>query len=69
MTRLRIYGIAQDACVRALWMAKELGLDYEHIPIEIGARGRASPTRRCGSGASHAGRANGRRRRLPRMEG
>ena len=40
---LRIYGIARTRAFRALWMAKELGLDYEHIPIEIGKAGAASP--------------------------
>jgi glutathione S-transferase len=33
---LRIYGIARTRAFRALWMASELGLDYEHLPIEIG---------------------------------
>jgi glutathione S-transferase len=36
---LRIYGIARTRAFRALWIAKELGLDYEHIPIEIGSAG------------------------------
>jgi glutathione S-transferase len=35
MARLRIYGIARTRAFRALWMASELGLDYEHVPIEI----------------------------------
>jgi glutathione S-transferase len=35
MPRLRIYGIARTRAFRALWMANELGLDYEHLPIEI----------------------------------
>ena len=39
MSRLRIYGIARTRAFRALWIAKELGLDYEHVPIEIGAAG------------------------------
>jgi glutathione S-transferase len=43
MARLRIYGIARTRAFRALWMANELGLDYEHIPIEIGARGARQP--------------------------
>jgi glutathione S-transferase len=38
-SKLRIYGIARTRAFRALWIAKELGLDYEHIPIEIGAAG------------------------------
>jgi glutathione S-transferase len=36
---LRIYGIARTRAFRALWIAKELGLDYEHIPVEIGSAG------------------------------
>jgi glutathione S-transferase len=40
---LRIYGIARTRAFRALWMANELGLDYEHSPIEIGAAGARSP--------------------------
>jgi glutathione S-transferase len=39
MSKLRIYGIARTRAFRALWIAKELGLDYEHVPIEIGAAG------------------------------
>lgn len=39
MSRLRIYGIARTRAFRALWMAKEIGLDYEHIPIEVGQAG------------------------------
>ena len=30
---LRIYGIAASRAIRALWMAEELGLAYEHVPI------------------------------------
>jgi glutathione S-transferase len=36
---LRIYGIARTRAFRALWVAKELGLEYEHVPIEIGSAG------------------------------
>src|SRR5712692_7777385 len=39
MSGLRIYGIARTRAFRALWITKELGLDYEHVPIEIGAAG------------------------------
>src|SRR5712691_3594325 len=39
VSRLRIYGIARTRAFRALWIAKELGLDYEHIPVEIGEAG------------------------------
>src|SRR5438270_6384062 len=30
---LKIYGIPRSRAFRTLWMAKELGLDYENIPI------------------------------------
>jgi glutathione S-transferase len=43
MSRLRIYGIARTRAFRALWIAKELGLDYEHVPIEIGVAGARQP--------------------------
>jgi glutathione S-transferase len=43
MSRLRIYGIARTRAFRALWMAEELGLDYEHLPIEIGDAGARKP--------------------------
>jgi glutathione S-transferase len=40
---LRIYGIARTRAFRALWIARELGLDYEHIPVEIGQAGARQP--------------------------
>ena len=43
MSHLRIYGIARTRAFRALWIAEELGLDYEHMPIEIGAAGARQP--------------------------
>ena len=43
MPNLRIYGIARTRAFRALWMAEELGLAYEHLPIEIGDAGARSP--------------------------
>lgn len=43
MSRLRIYGIARTRAFRALWMAAELGLPYEHLPIEIGEAGARAP--------------------------
>jgi len=43
MSRLRICGVARTRAFRALWIANELGLDYEHIPIEIGAAGARKP--------------------------
>lgn len=40
---LRIYGIARTRAFRALWIAGELKLDYEHLPIEIGEAGARAP--------------------------
>ena len=38
MSKLRICGVARTRAFRALWRAEELRLDYEHVPLEIGAR-------------------------------
>jgi glutathione S-transferase len=38
-TGLRIYGVARTRAYRALWVAEELGLPYQHLPIEIGDAG------------------------------
>ncbi len=51
---LKIYGVARSRAFRTLWMAKELGLDYEHIKVDfatgdtrtLGASG-AQPERAC----------------------
>src|SRR6201996_3657021 len=43
MSGLRIYGIARTRAFRALWVAMELGLDFEHLPIEITDAGAKSP--------------------------
>ena len=43
MSGLKIYGLPRTRAFRALWMAKELGLDYEHIPVETGMRGARLP--------------------------
>jgi glutathione S-transferase len=32
---LKIYGIARSRTARVLWMAKELGLDYEHVKVDF----------------------------------
>ncbi len=41
--QLRIYGVARTRAFRALWMAQELKLPYEHLPIEIGTAGARAP--------------------------
>jgi glutathione S-transferase len=43
MSNLRIYGIARTRAFRALWVAEELRLAYDHLPIEIGDAGAKSP--------------------------
>ena len=32
---LKIYGVARSRTFRTLWMAKELGLDYEHVKVDF----------------------------------
>ena len=32
---LKIYGIARSRAARVLWMARELGLDYEHVRVDF----------------------------------
>ena len=36
MTGLTIYGTARSRTARVLWMAKELGLAFEHVPLAMG---------------------------------
>ncbi len=43
MSNLQIYGIARTRAFRALWVAKEVGVAYEHLPIEIGDTGAKTP--------------------------
>jgi glutathione S-transferase len=43
MSRLRIYGVARTRAFRPIWVAKELRLDYEHLPVEIGDAGARTP--------------------------
>ena len=40
---LRIYGVARTRAFRALWVAEELGIPYEHLPVEIGDAGARTP--------------------------
>jgi glutathione S-transferase len=40
---LKIYGIPRSRASRTLWMAKELGLDYENIPIDFANDGTRAP--------------------------
>ncbi len=43
MSTLRIYGVARTRAFRALWAAEELGVPYEHLPVEIGDAGARTP--------------------------
>ena len=42
MADLKIYGIARSRAFRVLWVAKELGLDYEHVQIGFDGGNRTS---------------------------
>ena len=35
MAKLKIYGVPRSRAFRALWLAKELGLDYENVPVDF----------------------------------
>jgi len=37
MAKLKIYGIPRSRAFRALWLAKELGLDYDNVAVDFGA--------------------------------
>ena len=43
MAGLKIYGVARTRAFRALWIAEELQLAYEHVPVEIGEAGARGP--------------------------
>ncbi len=40
---LKIYGIPRSRAFRTMWMAKELGLDYESIPVDFANDGTRTP--------------------------
>ena len=35
MPKLKIYGVPRSRAFRTLWMAKELGLDYDNVPVDF----------------------------------
>ena len=35
MAQLKIYGVPRSRAFRTLWMAKELGLDYENVAVDF----------------------------------
>jgi glutathione S-transferase len=43
MSSLRIYGVARTRAFRVIWICKEIGLDYNHVPIETGPAGARRP--------------------------
>src|ERR1700753_3550777 len=43
MAGVKIYGMARTRAFRALWVAVELGSEYEDIPVEIGEAGAQTP--------------------------
>ncbi len=40
---LKIYGVARSRAFRTLWMANELGLDYEHVKVDFADGGARAP--------------------------
>jgi len=40
---LKIYGVARSRTARVLWMAQELGLDYEHVKVDFATGETRSP--------------------------
>lgn len=40
---LKIYGVARSRAFRTLWMAQELGLSYEHVPVDMADGGTRRP--------------------------
>ncbi|HEX3860280.1 MAG TPA: glutathione S-transferase family protein [Stellaceae bacterium] len=43
MAKLKIYGIPRSRAFRTLWMAKELGIEYENIPTDMNQGGTRTP--------------------------
>lgn len=40
---LKIHGVARSRAIRTLWMAEELDIPYEHVPVGFGPDGCRSP--------------------------
>ena len=40
---LKIYGVPRSRTFRTLWMAKELGIDYENVPVNFADGGTRTP--------------------------
>jgi glutathione S-transferase len=43
MSTLKIYGIPRSRAFRTIWMAKELGLDYDNVPTDFANNGTRTP--------------------------
>ena len=43
MAKLKIYGTPRSRAFRTLWLAQELGLDYDNIPINTSGESRSAP--------------------------
>ena len=44
MARLKIYGVPRSRAFRTLWLAKELGLDYDNLPVDFATGETRQPT-------------------------
>ena len=44
MSGLKIYGIPRSRAFRTIWMAKELGLDYENVPVDFATGATRQPS-------------------------
>ncbi|MGH7095178.1 MAG: glutathione S-transferase N-terminal domain-containing protein, partial [Stellaceae bacterium] len=44
MARLKIYGVPRSRAFRTLWMAHELGLDFDNLPVGITASETRTPS-------------------------
>ncbi|HEU0216841.1 MAG TPA: glutathione S-transferase N-terminal domain-containing protein, partial [Stellaceae bacterium] len=43
MAEVKIYGVPRSRAFRTLWLAKELGLDYENVMIDFADGGTRQP--------------------------
>ena len=44
MSKLKIYGIPRSRAFRTLWLAKELGLDYDNVMVDFADGGTRQPS-------------------------
>jgi glutathione S-transferase len=44
MAKVKIYGVPRSRAFRTLWLAKELGLDYENVPVDFAGGGTRQPS-------------------------